>query len=301
MTLVILAAGMGSRFGGTKQITPLTENNEFIIDFTVYDAVQAGFDKIVFLIREEHKEAFDQTITKRIRQSGVNVEYAFQRPDLPEGFTYPDGRVKPWGTAHAVASLDNVHDNFGVMNADDFYGRETFEKLAAFLKDAKDTDKSHYCLLGYNLKNTLSENGTVSRGICAEDENGMLTTIVENTKIESRGDHAVNVNEDGTETYLSLDSLTSMNCFGFTPSVIKYLKDNFVSFLKDNQSNLVKCEYLLPTTVQKLINQNKCDVKVIPTNAKWKGVTYREDSESFTQFIIQQRKEGLYPSKLWKD
>ena len=301
MTLVILAAGMGSRFGGTKQLTPLTENNEFIIDFSVYDAIKAGFDRIVFLIREEHRDAFDQTITKRIRNSGVNVDYAYQRPDVPEGFTYPEGRVKPWGTAHAVASLDNVHDNFGVINADDFYGRETFEKLAAFLKTAKDTDKSHYCLLGYVLSNTLSENGTVSRGICAEDSNGMLTTIVENTKIESRGDHAVNLNGDGTETVLALNSLTSMNCFGFTPSVVSYLKDNFKSFLTDNSSNLTKCEYLLPTTVQKMISEGKCDVKVIPTNAKWKGVTYREDSEGFTQFIIQQRKEGLYPAKLWKD
>ena len=166
MTLVVLAAGMGSRFGGVKQLTPLTENGEFVIDFTVFDAVRAGFDRIMFIIREEHQKAFDDTIGARIRNSGVKVEYVYQTFDLPDGFTFPEGRKKPWGTAHAIMCAGNVGDNFGVVNADDFYGYETFRLLADFLRTAKDDEKAHYCSIAYKLKNTLSENGTVSRGIC---------------------------------------------------------------------------------------------------------------------------------------
>lgn len=299
MTLVVLAAGMGSRFGGVKQLTPLTENGEFVIDFTVFDAVRAGFDRIMFIIREEHQKAFDDTIGARIRNSGVKVEYVYQTFDLPDGFTFPKGRKKPWGTAHAIMCAGNVGDNFGVVNADDFYGYETFRLLADFLRTAKDDEKAHYCSIAYKLENTLSENGTVSRGIC-KSKDGYLVSLDEKTKIERRGDIAVNTEDDGTLTELPLDCTVSMNCFGFTPSFTGKLEKQFEAFLRKNESNLSKCEFYLPSAVEALIESSECDVKLYQSPAKWMGVTYREDSEAFSRFIKEQRLLGNYPDKLWK-
>ena len=299
MTLVILAAGMGSRFGGIKQLTPLTENGEFVIDFTVFDAVRAGFDRIVFIIRKEHQEIFEETIGARIRNSGVRVEYVYQRFDLPQGFTFPEGRKKPWGTAQAIMCAGDVGDNFGVVNADDFYGFETFRILADFLKTAKDDEKAHYCSVAYKLKNTLSENGTVSRGIC-KAERGYLVSLDEKTKIAREGDIAVNTEDDGSKTVLPLDCTVSMNCFGFTPSFTGKLETQFEEFLRKNESDLSKCEFYLPSAVQTLIESGECDVRLYETPSKWMGVTYRDDSEAFSSFIKEQRALGNYPEKLWK-
>lgn len=295
LTLVVLAAGMGSRFGGVKQLTPLTENGEFVIDFTVFDAIRAGFDRVIFIIREEHREAFEETIGSRIRGSGIEVGYAYQRPDLPDGFSYPEGRQKPWGTGHAVMSVGDIDDNFGVVNADDFYGAETFRHLAEFLRTAK---KGEYCSVGYRLDGTLSENGTVSRGICRA-ENGYLKKIEEKTKLRRDGDHAVNEEPDGTVTEFPLDSIVSMTCFGFTPDFVPATRKLFVEFLKENEGDLIKKEFFLPSAVQKLIDRGECSVRLLSTGSKWMGVTYRSDSEAFTQFIKDQRAAGNYPEKLW--
>ena len=298
MTLVILAAGLGSRFGGIKQLTGLTPNNEFIIDFTIYDAIKVGFDKIVFIIREEHREKFDESIGDRARKMGAKVEYVYQTFSLPAPYEKPAERTKPWGTAHALACIGNMEENFGVVNADDFYGRETLDKLYKFLSSAKQEQKGHYCLLGYQLKNTLSKNGSVSRGICEVDDNGFLTKITEKTKIEPFEDHAINTEDDGSITHLSLDDVVSMNCFGFTPSYFNKINEYFLSFIERNKENLTKCEFYLPSAVQQMIENGDCDVKLVNTGAKWVGVTYKDDSSEFTNYIAKLREIGEYPEHL---
>lgn len=298
LTLVVLAAGMGSRFGGIKQLTPLTEGGEFVIDFTVYDALRAGFDRVIFIIREEHREAFDETIGNRIKNSGIKVEYVYQKQDLPGGYAIPEGRKKPWGTAHAIMTVGDTGDNFGVVNADDFYGFDTFRLLAEFLKTAKDTDKAHYCSLGYRLDNTLSENGSVSRGICRV-QNDFLVSLDEKKKIVRAGNAAVNTEDDGTKTVIPLDSTVSMNCFGFTPSFPGKLRGLFAEFLDKNKNDLSGCEFFLPMAVAELMSKNECDVRMIRTDSKWMGVTYREDSFAFARFIAERRAAGEYPAKLW--
>lgn len=299
MTLVILAAGMGSRFGGIKQLTPLTDNGEFIIDFTIYDAIKVGFDRIIFIIREEHRDLFDETIGYRAKKMGIKVEYVYQTFELPAPFVKPEDRHKPWGTAHAIACIGKIDDNFGVVNADDFYGRETLQKLHDFLAVTKDTNGlGHYCLLGYKLKNTLSKNGTVSRGICEVDDNGYLTKITEKTKIQVSGCDVINTEDDGTITKLDFDDTISMNCFGFTPSFLNSLNSYFIDFLNQNKDNLSKCEFYLPLAVQLMMNDKTADVKLVNTNAKWVGVTYKDDSAEFSDYIKELRKNGEYPEKL---
>ena len=301
LTLVILAAGMGSRFGGLKQLTPLTKEGEFIIDFTVYDAICAGFDKIVFIIKKENLELFEETIGSRLKRNGVNYTYVFQSNELPEGFTAPAERTKPWGTAHAVlCAAGTVKENFGVVNADDFYGRDALIKLHRHLAAAHDGARADYCMVGYYLKNTLSRNGTVSRGICSV-ENGKLLHVVENKKLERRPDGTViNTRDDGSITEISEDTVVSMNCMGFTPSFFDGLEDMFISSLRKNADNMAKFEFFLPSAVQKLIDERKADVSVINTTALWHGITYREDSEAFTAFIEKQKAAGEYPESLWK-
>lgn len=300
MTLVVMAAGMGSRFGGLKQLTPLTDDNEFIIDFTVYDAVRAGFDKIIFIIKEENLEIFESTIGARVRKSGVEIGYAFQRQEI-EGIEIPAERKKPWGTTHAVLSLGHMEENFGVLNADDFYGYDAIKRLHDFLADARDGEKAHYCMIGYGIEGTLSPHGTVSRGICRADAQGKLEFIEENKKIERLADgRIVNTFPDGRVAEISADATVSMNCFGFTPSVLEYMRPLFAEFLEKNKSDLSTCELLVPTTVGMLIDAGICDVRVIPTESKWMGVTYAEDSEPFREFIRNQKAAGNYPKHLWE-
>ena len=301
MTLVVMAAGMGSRFGGLKQLTPLTDDGEFIIDFTVYDAVRAGFDKIIFIIKEENLELFESTIGARVRRSGIEVGYAFQKQEIGGGYAVPAERKKPWGTTHAILSLGEMSENFGVLNADDFYGFDTLKKLHDFLETAEDTGKAHYCMLGYDLEQTLSEHGTVSRGVCKVNGQGMLDFIEENKKIERLADgRIVNTFEDGRVAEIPSGATVSMNCFGFTPSILGYMKPLFAEFLEKNKEDLSKCELLVPTTVKMLIDSGKCDVRVIPTTSTWKGVTYIEDSEPFREFIRAQKAAGVYPKELWE-
>ena len=231
MTLFILAGGMGSRYGGLKQIDPFTENGEFIIDFSIYDAIKAGFDRVVFLIKEENYDAFRETVGARV-EPYINVEYAFQALDkIPEGFSIPEGREKPWGTSHALLCAEEfVKDNFAVVNADDFYGADAYNRLAEHLK-AIGNDSTDYCMVGYVLRNTLTENGTVSRGRCVTDKDGMLSSITELTKIKTAGDDAEYLNDNGEWEALSGDTVVSMNCWGLTPAIFPELRAGFEKFL----------------------------------------------------------------------
>ena len=293
MTLLILAAGMGSRYGGLKQIDPITENGEFIIDFSVYDAIVSGFDKIVFVIKEENLEIFRDTIGKRFEHK-VKVEYAFQSiDDLPAGYKAPEGRQKPWGTAQAVLAARNIIDEpFAVINADDFYGRSAYASLASHLSGAK---KSDYCMIGYILGNTLTENGTVSRGICQVD-GGYLTDVVECTKISRDGDTAVY--DDGDSLHkIPLDSIASMNCWGFTPDIFDKISVGFKAFLDENGKELKK-EYYLPFAVKEIMDKKECTVKMYSSMDPWYGVTYKEDRESVVNSLAKLLNDGIYPNKL---
>ena len=300
MTLVILAAGMGSRYGGLKQIDPITDNGEFIIDFSIYDAVRSGFDKVVFIIKKENYEAFRDTVGARV-EPFIKVEYAFQDiNDIPEGFSVPEGREKPWGTSHALLSAKElVNDNFAVINADDFYGRDAFEKLAEHLRSLKTTDKN-YCMVGYVLRNTLTENGTVSRGRCVTDENGMLESITELTKIKTAGNDALYLNDSEEWEELSGDTIVSMNCWGLTPAIFKPLEEGFVKFLSSDKGKALKSEYYLPGAIDEMMKAGDCDVKVYPTTASWYGVTYSEDKEGVKASLRALMNGSEYPCKLWK-
>jgi len=299
MTLVILAAGMGSRYGGLKQIDPITDHGEFIIDFSIFDAVKAGFDKVVFIIKKENYDAFRDTVGARV-ESHIKVEYAFQDiNDIPDGFSIPDGREKPWGTSHALlCAREFVNDNFAVVNADDFYGRDAFMKLAEHLKNLKTTDKN-YCMIGYILRNTLTENGTVSRGRCVTDGAGMLTSITELTKIKTNGDDALYLDESGEWAALSGDTVVSMNCWGLTPAVFDGIEKGFNKFLASEKGKELKSEYYLPGTIDELMQAGECDVKVYPTTAAWYGVTYSEDKEGVKSSLRTLMQSGEYPEKLW--
>lgn len=274
-TLLIMAAGMGSRFGGIKQIAPLGPNGEIILDYSIYDAVKAGFDKAVFVIRKDIEKDFREAIGKRIEKK-INVEYAFQDlNDLPDGFTLPDGRTKPWGTAHAVrAARDVVNEPFGVINADDYYGQNSYKVLCDYLKAEAKT-----CMVGFELKNTLSESGTVSRGIC-DVVDGNLKSVVEHTAIPF-------------ENEFPMGTMASMNMWGFNPSIFAEIENQFDGFLK-NLSNPQKDEFFLPGVVDKLIKEKDEKVAVLPTNDKWYGVTYKEDTPYVKAAFELFHKEGLY-------
>ena len=300
MTLVILAAGMGSRYGGLKQIDPITDHGEFIIDFSIFDAVKAGFDKVVFIIKKENYEAFRDTVGARV-EPYIKVEYAFQDlEDLPDGFHVPEGREKPWGTSHALLCAESfVKDNFAVINADDFYGRDAFAKLAEHLK-AIDETSTNYCMIGYILRNTLTENGTVSRGRCETDDKGMLASITELTKIKTAGNDAQYLGENGEWIDLPGDTVVSMNCWGLTPAIFKELRNGFVKFLSSEKGSEMKSEYYLPGAVDEMMKAGECDVKVYSTTASWYGVTYSEDKEGVKNSLRALMDNGEYPHKLWK-
>ena len=287
ITLVVMAAGMGSRFGGLKQMEPIGPNGEVILDFSVFDAAKAGFTKVVFVIKHAIEADFKEMVGKRIADK-IKVEYVFQETDaLPEGYTCPDDRVKPWGTAHAILCCkDIVKEPFAVVNADDYYGRSAFEKMADFLK----TDSDDYCMVGFRLSNTLSENGYVARGVC-ETENGNLATVTERTKINSNCEFT----EDDGETWTSLspDTVVSMNLWGFKPDLFSYIEDGFKNFL-DKNINVPKSEYYLPSVVSELIEKGEKNVKLLVAEDKWYGVTYKEDKETVVNAIAQMVKSGMY-------
>lgn len=295
ITLVILAAGMGSRFGGLKQIEPMGPNGEFIIDYSVYDAIKAGFTKIVFIIKEENYEIFKETIGSRV-EPHIKVEYCFQKNDnLPEGCSLPEDRVKPLGTAHAIlCAKEKVNENFAIISADDFFGYDAFKQAGDFLKDNTD-----FCVIGYKIGETLSEQGTVKRGVCMEKD-GYLTDVIESATTKE-GDIVHCEPLDGSEPYdIELDNPVSMLMFGLTPIIFEELEKEFVKFFEDNNDNLDKCEFLLPDVLDKMIKSNKVRIKVLPTSAKWLGVTYKEDVDKVREQLKELHNEGKYPQQLWK-
>lgn len=301
-TLVVMAAGMGSRYGGLKQIDPVGPNGEIIIDYSIYDALKAGFGKVVFIIKEEMKEEFHEIIGKRIEKL-VDTAYAFQKTDnVPEGYEVPVERVKPWGTAHAVMCCRDVVDApFAVINADDFYGQSTFKLIHDYLVNAEDCEGFYqYSMVGFILENTLTDHGHVARGVCTVDDLGNLKGIQERTKIQKFGDSS-KYTEDG-ETWIEIPSgsMVSMNTWGFTPSIFKEIEGKFPKFLEDNKDNLLKAEYFLPTVVDSLITQNKAKVKVLTSTEQWYGVTYKEDKPRVKEAINALIEKGIYSENLWE-
>ncbi|MCQ2343287.1 MAG: nucleotidyltransferase [Paludibacteraceae bacterium] len=296
-TLFILAAGMGSRYGGLKQIDGLGPNGETIMDYSVYDALRAGFGKIVFVIRKDFEEDFRKVVLSKYEDK-IPCEVCFQSLDkVPEGYSYNPERTKPWGTNHAVLmAKDIIHEPFAVLNADDFYGQDSFKVLADYLKSIEGT-KGNYCMVGYRIQNTLSENGSVSRGICATDANGYLTDVVERTKIEDKGGRIV-FTEDSVDTEIPLNTPVSMNMWGFTPEYFDYAMDAFKCFLQENGQEMKK-EFYIPTVVNELIRAGKATCKVLDTTSQWFGVTYAEDRPQFILKINELVNKGVYPAKLF--
>ena len=301
MTLVILAAGMGSRYGGMKQIDPINDDGNFIIDFSIYDAIKSGFNKVVFIIKEENLKDFKDTIGNRINKY-IDVEYAFQRTsDLPDWFSLPEGRTKPWGTTQAMLSVvDIVNEPFAVINSDDFYGREAFEILAKHLNKVSITDcKPQFCMIGYRLKNTVTEHGAVNRGICNVNNQGHLIDITETRGIVPIGNGFAEYPDGSNKSVIDLNTVVSMNCWGFTPALFPYLSKEFDEFLQ-NIKDPLKEESYLPSVVDTMIKNNACDVIVYNTNACWLGVTYAEDKPVVVAGIKKLINEGVYPEHLWK-
>ena len=300
-TLVILAAGMGSRYGGLKQIDGVGNHNEPIIEFTIYDAIRTGFKKVVLIIKKENEEAFEQSLVSKIRPY-IEVEYAYQDiNDIPDGVTIPEGRVKPWGTTHALLSCRNIlkDDPFIVCNADDFYGRNAFEKVMEFFHNSK--DENEYCMVGYKIENTLSDNGTVTRGYCKANEDGYLSEIKEILKIKWNDSHDGVEYEDG-DTYkpMQMGAPVSMNFWGFKPSVINKLEDIFKNEIASGiEANPLKYEALLPNHVGVLVKNNEAKVKVLTSNDSWFGVTYKEDKPVVVAKIQAKKDNGTYPDQLF--
>ncbi len=296
-TLLILAAGLGSRYGSLKQIEPIGPGGESIIDYSVYDAIKAGFGKVVFVIKKDIESEFKESLLKRFETS-IETDYVFQELDmLPEGYSLPADRKKPWGTAHAIMISESaVRNPFAAINADDFYGYESFAKINNFLSGH--VSGNEYCMIGYKLKKTLSEHGTVSRGVCKTDENNYLISVTELTQIKKEGSRIVYYENDKSST-LPGDSTVSMNMWGFTTSVFKHIKERFSQFLDENTDN-PKAEFYIPTLVDQLINEEKARVRVIPCNASWFGITYREDREAARKNILKKIETGEYPKKLWR-
>ncbi|MBR3566418.1 MAG: nucleotidyltransferase [Paludibacteraceae bacterium] len=297
-TLLILAAGMGSRYGGLKQIDGLGPNGETIMDYSVYDAIRAGFGKIVFVIRESFAEEFKKIVLKKF-ENKVDCQICFQSIDkVPAGCTYNPERTKPWGTNHAILmGKDLINEPFAVINADDFYGKDAFEVLARFLQSVEGK-KNQYCMVGYRVANTLSENGTVSRGVCEKDENDFLTSVTERTKIENKSGQVVYTDENDQDVELNPNAPVSMNMWGFTPEYFQYAEDEFKLFLSQHGQEL-KSEFYIPTLVNQLIQNKTITCKVLDTTSKWFGVTYAEDKPQVVMKINGLIKQGVYPYKLF--
>ncbi|MDR1809459.1 MAG: nucleotidyltransferase [Prevotella sp.] len=297
-TLFVLAAGMGSRYGGLKQMDGLGPNGETIMDYSIYDALRGGFGKVVFVIRESFDKEFREKIVSKY-ENHIPVDVVYQELDnLPAGFSLHPDRVKPWGTNHAVLmGKDVIKEPFAVINADDFYGRESFAIIADFLKGIENT-QNHYCMVGYRLKNTLSESGSVARGVCGTNKDGFLASVVERTHIERVDGEIKYKDADGAWFALPENTPVSMNMWGFTPDYFKYSEDYFVEFLKANQQN-IKSEYFIPLMVDNLISTGKADVKVLDTPSKWFGVTYAEDRPAVVAKLQELVDKGEYPTPLW--
>ena len=301
--LVIMAAGMGSRFGGLKQIEPVSDKGEIILDFSLYDAYLAGFRKAIFVIKKENEEDFRKLIDNSAGKY-IDAEYAFQElTDLPEGYSVPEGREKPWGTAHAVLAARRLAEGpIAVINADDYYGLGAFQTIYDFLETARDGEKYSYSMVGYDIENTLTENGFVSRGVCEVTDDGKLSAITERTKIQWKDGEIVYTEDDGkTWEKLPRGTTVSMNFWGFTPSMMREMEEGFPAALdKILAENPMKGEYFLPGVVDRLLREGKAEVKVLKSRDHWYGVTYKEDKESVVSALQSMKDKGEYPDKLWK-
>lgn len=302
--LVIMAAGMGSRYGGLKQIDPVDGYGNIIMDFSIHDALEAGFEKVVFIIKKAIEKEFKEHVGSRMEKH-IQVEYVYQELDkIPEGFEVPEGRVKPWGTGHAVLCCKDVIDGpFAVINADDYYGKSAFKSIYDQLMAVEDGEVYQYTMVGYQLYNTLTENGHVARGVCSMDEHGKLVDIHERTKIEKHGDVAEFTEDDGTTwTPLSEDTIVSMNMWGFTNSMLEELDKRFGAFLsREVPGNPLKCEYFLPFVVDELLKEKKAEVTVLKSTDRWYGVTYKEDKKMVTDAIQALKDQGVYTEGLWEE
>ena len=303
--LVVMAAGMGSRYGGLKQVDPVGPNTEALLEYSIFDAKRAGFETVVFVINENIEEEFKAKVGNRVAKR-MQVRYAYQKLDkIPEGFEIPEGREKPWGTAHAILSAkDQIDSSFAVINADDYYGPKAFRKIFNFLSDTQSFSRGrlNMAMVGFLLKNTVSEHGSVSRGICTVDDDGYLQGIDEKTDIVSRRD-GIYFTEDDGESYEELDpnTIVSMNIWGFPEEILKYMGIGFRDFLnKDIQKDPLKAEFYLPTVVETLLDQNKARVRVLRSNDKWYGVTYKEDKEGVVNAIRRKIRKRSYPEDLYE-
>ena len=302
--LVVMAAGMGSRYGGMKQIDPVGPNGEVIIDYSLYDAYRAGFRTVIFVIKHEIEEAFQAAIGDRISKV-MDVKYAFQQLDnLPAGFSVPENREKPWGTCHAVlAAKDLIDGPFAVINADDYYGPEAFQVMYDYLSTHQDREVYDYCMVSYLLKNTVSENGSVARGVCVANPDGTLQSVTERTRIETH-DKKICYSEDGGASWTEIGGNTpvSMNLWGFTKSFLQEAENRFADWLTENlPKNPLKCEYFLPLVVSELIDEKKATVTILHSADKWYGVTYREDKPTVVNAIKNKIEAGIYPMNLWEE
>ncbi len=301
--LVVMAAGMGSRYGGLKQVDPVGSHGQIIIDYSIFDARRAGFETVVFIIKREIEDTFKQAIGDRLSKI-MDVRYAYQQlEDLPEGYSVPEGRTKPWGTSHAIlAARDVIDAPFAVINADDYYGPEAFQEIYNYLSTHEDGDRYDYAMVGYLLKNTVTEHGSVARGVCVENADGTLASVTERTKIETY-EGGIHFTEDDGKTWTDVDpdSIVSMNLWGFTESFIRETKARFAAFLDNALAEKpLKGEYFLPSVVSQLIAEDKATVKVLRSHDKWYGVTYKEDKPVVVKAIADKTAEGLYPDNLWE-
>ena len=300
-TLLVLAAGMGSRYGSLKQMDGVGPNNEAIIDYSIYDAIRAGFGKVVFVIRHSFADAFTAIFNKERFGGKIEVEVVYQELDyLPEGFSVPEGREKPWGTNHALLmAAKAIKEPFAVINADDFYGADAYKVIGEYLSKMGE-ESNHYCMVGYAVNKTLSENGTVSRGVCSINEDGFLTSIVERTKIERNAEGTIVFHDLGEDEALEEETPVSMNLFGFTPDYFAYSEEYFKEFLSspEVQANL-KAEFFIPLMVNKLVGEGTSKLKVLSTTANWFGVTYQADKPQLVAKIEELIAEGVYPRNLW--
>lgn len=300
--LVVMAAGMGSRYGGMKQIDPVGPSGQVIIDYSLYDARRAGFETVIFVIKHEIEDAFKAAIGDRVSKV-MKVEYAFQQlEELPAGFAVPEGRAKPWGTCHAVLAAKHlIHGPFAVINADDYYGPEAFQVIYDYLSTHQDGEVYDYCMVSYLLKNTVSENGSVARGVCEANPDGTLAAVTERTCIETYPG-GIHFTENGGDTWQNLapDTPVSMNLWGFGQSFLEEAEARFAGWLSENlPKNPLKCEYFLPLVVSELLAEGKATVKLLHSTDKWYGVTYREDKPVVVNAIAQKIADGLYPADLW--